>query len=205
MFLTENTVTPMRTFILLEKENLKSGVFCTIGSYTLAVSVAVLSVASFLIYPSSGVSHDILTTICSKTQNHDACKRSLESDSRTRSADLPKLALISIELTMKHADHNHQTFSELRGNATNPRLEDSFRNCVGFYKEMQAQIRAAYHLSQKREYKKITELVQSERLAQKCASGVPINCLEIDALTTTMLLAIKTAESVNQYIANSFA
>lgn len=205
MFLTENTVTPMRTFILLEKENLRSGVFCTMGSYTLAVSVTVLSVASFLIYPSSGVSHDILTTICSKTQNHDACERSLESDSRTRSADLPKLSLISIELTMKQADHNHRTFSDLRDNATDPRLEDSFRNCVGFYKEMQAQIRAAYHLSQKRQYQKITELVQSERLAHECASGIPINCLEIDALTTTMLLAIKTSESVNQYIAKSLA
>jgi pectinesterase inhibitor-like protein len=139
------------------------------GSYTLTVFALILSLASFFIYPSFGVSHETLGKICSRIEDKDFCERLLKSDPRTSSADLPKLSLISIELTKKQALKSQKTFSEFRDNTTtNHDLKNAFNNCVELYKKIQANIDVAYQLSQKRQYRKITQLTISQRLAFQC-------------------------------------
>lgn len=80
------------------------------SAITFVASVAILLVASVIIFPSDGVTEDILAAICSQTQNQEACEAILESDPRTSSADLPLLSLISLELLSKQADKNHNSF-----------------------------------------------------------------------------------------------
>lgn len=80
------------------------------SAITFVASVAILLVASVIIFPSNGVTEDILAAICSQTQNQETCEAILESDPRTSSADLPLLSLISLELLSKQADKNHNSF-----------------------------------------------------------------------------------------------
>lgn len=57
---------------------------------------ALLLAAFFLtIVPSHGIPRENLVTICSKTSNLSLCQKILSNDSRTMSADLPMLSLIS--------------------------------------------------------------------------------------------------------------
>ena len=73
------------------------------GSYALTVLALFLSVAALIIHPSLQISHEILGKVCSKVVDKEFCLKLLESDPHTRSADLLKLSLISIELTKNRA------------------------------------------------------------------------------------------------------
>ena len=159
---------------------------------------------SLLISCSCGVTPAVLATICSQTQNQEICESILTSDPRTASADLPTLSLISLELTMKQASDNNQSFTQFRDNTTNPSLKNDFSNCVTLYKDMQDKLNAAYLLSKQRKYKDITDLGQLTTLAYNCENGLPSDS-PTAAITEDMLLTSQTAISVNAYIATQFA
>ncbi|KAK4595543.1 hypothetical protein RGQ29_013856 [Quercus rubra] len=151
------------------------------GSYTLTVFALFLSVAALIIHPSLQISHEILGKVCSKVEDEDFCLRFLENDPRTRSADLPKLSLISIELTKKRAQATLQTFIE----------------CVIEYKNIQRKIEMVYQLSQQKKYKKITQLAKAWVLANTCNS---INSILINKISHPMFLTLDAANGVNKYI-----
>ncbi|CAK7340483.1 unnamed protein product [Dovyalis caffra] len=137
-------------------------------SFTFVASAVFLLVASLIIYPSNGITEDILAAICSQTQNQETCEAILESDSRTGSADLPLLSLISLELLSKQASKNYNSFVWFRDNSADPALKKSFGNCVAFYKDMQDKLKVAHRLSQQRQYKSIHELGQLITLTYNC-------------------------------------
>ena len=167
------------------------------GSYTLTVFALFLSVAALIIHPSLQISHEILGKVCSKVEDKDFCLRFLENDPRTRSADLPKLSLISIELTKKRAQATLQTFIEFSKNHTNPSLKWSLHRCVIEYKNIQRKIEMVYQLSQQKKYKKITQLAKAWVLANTCNS---INSILINKISHPMFLTLDAANGVNKYI-----
>ena len=93
-------------------------------------SAAILLVASYFICLSNGVTQDILPTVCYQPRNQETCEIILESDPRTKSADLPLLSVISLELSMKQASKTYNTFLGFRGNSTDPGLISCFGKCV---------------------------------------------------------------------------
>lgn len=172
------------------------------GSFTFVSAVLVLlflSPSFFFILPCYGVSQDILRAICSQTQNQEICKRILDGDTRTSSADLPLLSIISLDIAMKQANKSYNTFSQLHGKSTNPTLKSSFNNCVGFYHQIQDIIKQAHNLSMKRQYKKITQLGEMATLAYKCENGLPLSS-STGGVTRDMLLVSQIAASVNLYV-----
>ncbi|KAL9378837.1 hypothetical protein Peur_027319 [Populus x canadensis] len=174
------------------------------SAITFVASVAILLVASVIIFPSDGVTEDILAAICSQTQNQETCEAILESDPRTTSADLPLLSLISLELLSKQADKNHNSFVQFRDNSTDPDLKRSLGNCVTDYNDMRGKIKVAHQLSHKRQYKRIHELGQLIKLAYNCKNGLPSNS-PTSGITETMLLTSQTAVYVNQFLITYFS
>lgn len=167
------------------------------GSYTFTVFALFLSVAALIIHPSLQISYEILGKVCSKVEDKDFCLRLLESDPRTRSADLPKLSLISIELTKNRAQATLQTFIEFSKNHTNPSLKRSLDRCVTEYKDIQRKIEMAYQWSQQKKYKKITQLAKAWVLANTCNS---INSILINKISHPIFLTLDAANGVNKYI-----
>lgn len=172
-------------------------------SYSAAIFSAIVIFASFYISSSFGVSNETLTSICSKTQHPKECVTSLQTVSYTTSADLPKLSLISLNLTSNQADQNLEAFRDLSHNATRAKPKKEFDDCVRLYRGVKPQIEAAYLLSQKRNYKNNTGLFQAKELALRCEIGVTDNSLVIRELHDSMVLKLDTSITVNQYIARS--
>ncbi|KAK1582722.1 hypothetical protein Q3G72_017638 [Acer saccharum] len=174
------------------------------ASYALVRSANfLLVVASIFFSPSSGVSQDVLATICGQTQNQETCEKALQSDPRTISADPPILSLISLELTMKQVDMNFNAFSQFRDNTSDPALKIAFESCVTLYQNMKDILRADYKLSQQRKYDRITDLGQLTTLAYNCENGISSSISPTAGITEDMLLIAQTAVYTNSYVAGS--
>lgn len=164
----------------------------------------IFSIAGLAISPSYGVTHEILYTICSQTQNEEICVQILERDPNTNSSTLPQLSLISINLTGDQANKNFKIFTELRANTTSASLRAAYGNCRAIYQQMKNKINEAYQLSQQRRYKDIHQLGQVQTLAYKCENGLPSSSTTAP-YTEWMILTSEASSSVNLYIASSLA
>ncbi|KAI9185395.1 hypothetical protein LWI28_006805 [Acer negundo] len=174
------------------------------ASYDLVRSALfLLVVASMYFSPSSGVSQDVLATICGQTQNQETCEEILLSDQRTSSADPPLLSLISLEQTMKRIDRNFDAFSQFQDNTTDPALKIAFENCVTLYQNIKDILRADYKLSQHGKYDRITDLGQLTTLAYNCENGISSSISPTAGITEDMLLIAQTAVYTNSYVAGS--
>ncbi|KAL3538315.1 hypothetical protein ACH5RR_001681 [Cinchona calisaya] len=162
----------------------------------------IFSIAGLFIYPSSGVTHDTLYTICSQTQNEEICVQILEKDPNTNSSTLPQLSLISINLTSQQANKNYETFTELKANTNDSSLRSCYGNCLTIYQQMIDKIKEAYQLSQQGRYKDINQLGQAQTLAYDCENQLPSNSTTA-ADSETMILTCEASASVNLYIASS--
>ncbi|CAI9103593.1 OLC1v1002106C1 [Oldenlandia corymbosa var. corymbosa] len=161
----------------------------------------VISVAALTITPSYSITHEILYSICSQTQNEETCIQVLESDPRTRSSTLPQLSLISINLTRKQAQENHLVFTSLRNNATSPSLKVAYERCRTLYKQMLSNINVAYQLAKQGKYKDIDQLGKAQDFAYKCENGVPPES-KTAGYTMKMLITCQSSASVNAFIAS---
>lgn len=163
------------------------------------IPALLLAAISLTIFPSHGIIHESLVTICSKTSDPSLCQKILDKDPRTFSADLPKLSLISINLTMKQADQNIESFSNLSKNTSAyAKYKKGFKHCVGIYHEMQGNIARAYEMSQQMLFRDNGPLIASKKLVLSCAKGIPINSLRIEAMHKVMILSLETSVSVNE-------
>lgn len=145
---------------------------------TLLAAVLVLIAASLLLQPSSGISSDVLSDVCSNTTNPKHCEAILKSDPRTIKADLPNLSLISIKLTGAQAHSNLLMYLALQGNTTNESLKKAFGDCVEYYHGIETRIGEAYRLSfNGTYYKTFDEFSQVLNQAHRCAAGIPINSI----------------------------
>ncbi|XVF57630.1 hypothetical protein PTKIN_Ptkin06aG0220800 [Pterospermum kingtungense] len=167
----------------------------------LLVQLVLASNYSF-ICPSYGISQDVLATICSQTQNQETCEKILESDPRTKSADLSLLSLISLELATKQATKTYNTFMGLQGNSSDPSLRRSLGKCVGLYQDMKRKLQADLRLSRQKQFKKITGLGQLTTLAYNCENGLPSDS-PTAAITENTLLTIQSAIYVNEFVSHS--
>lgn len=160
---------------------------------------ALLLAAFFLtIVPSHGIPRENLVTICSKTSNLSLCQKILSNDSRTMSADLPMLSLISSNLTKKQANQNLDSFSKLSKNESDPEQKRSFERCVKYYREIQANIQKAHQFSQQKIFRDNGPLVASKRLVIRCSQAIRINSLHIEVMNKLMILCCDISISVNQ-------
>lgn len=154
---------------------------------------------SLFVSPTYGVTPETLASICSQTQNQEICESILESHPGTASADLPKLSLISINLTTTQGSSNLDTLTKFVNNSTQPALKRSFKNCVHLYNLILVKLEVANQLSQKGDYKNITQPGESLTLVYNCENGLPANS-PTGGITRDMIITCQTAASVNQFI-----
>ncbi|KAJ7977836.1 Pectinesterase inhibitor [Quillaja saponaria] len=175
------------------------------ASFTFIYSSVSILLSLFLLFSQSkGVPQDVLSTICSQTQNQKICESILTKDPRTSSADLPLLSLISLEITSKQVDNNFNTFKQFRDNTTNLSVKNAFGKCVTIYQQLQDKVKVAHQLSEHKKYKEINGLGQLKTLAYACENGLPSDS-PTSAITEDMLLTSETAISVNDYVATSLS
>ncbi|KAG6599172.1 hypothetical protein SDJN02_08457, partial [Cucurbita argyrosperma subsp. argyrosperma] len=163
------------------------------------IPVLLLAVFYLAIFPSHGILHGNLATICYKTPDPFSCQRILGNVPGTISADLPKLSLISINLTKNQADQNLDSFSKLSKNESDPELKKSFKHCVKYYHEIQAHIQKAFKLSRKKIFRDNHPLVTSKKLVKRCNQAIRINSLDIEVMNKRMILSCDISMSVNHY------
>lgn len=79
---------------------------------------------------------DLISEICSKTQNPSLCLQALRSDRRSARADLKGLALISIDIAQSNAKQTaNQLIPALSRGATSPKLKGRYDTCAENYRE----------------------------------------------------------------------
>lgn len=162
---------------------------------------AILIISPFSI----GVKEETLKIICSQTKNEEICVKILNKDSRTLSATLLELSLLSINLTRNQATRNFKNFQKLRDNSnTTPTLKNSYDRCLNLYTLMFQKISEAYDLSQKGKYKEITQLGEAQDLAYRCENGIPSKSSSTAAISQTMIITCEASASVNLYITHTF-
>ncbi|KAK3172141.1 hypothetical protein Dsin_022490 [Dipteronia sinensis] len=175
-------------------------------SFSLVSFVAILIVSSSVIYPSSGISEEILKTICSVEHSGARCMSILKSDPRTASADFPQLSLISVELAIKQSDSNIKSFTEIVANSTDPQITKRCRPCIGIYKDIKSQVQEAHHKSEYKLYADISEIFDASlHLAYKCAALCSVNSIALDLLSQDMISRCETCQSVNKYMVSQSA
>ncbi|KAH7842499.1 hypothetical protein Vadar_006004 [Vaccinium darrowii] len=77
---------------------------------------------------------DLISEICSKTQNPSLCLQALRSDPRSARADLKGLALISIEIAKTNAIQTKSNLiAKLSKEATSPALKERYDQCAETY------------------------------------------------------------------------
>ncbi|KAI8561908.1 hypothetical protein RHMOL_Rhmol04G0378700 [Rhododendron molle] len=77
---------------------------------------------------------DLISEICSKTQNPSLCLQALRSDRRSARADLKGLALISIDIAQSNAKQTaNQLIPALSRGATSPKLKGRYDTCAENY------------------------------------------------------------------------
>ncbi|XVE63151.1 hypothetical protein DITRI_Ditri06bG0177300 [Diplodiscus trichospermus] len=165
-------------------------------------SAAIILVPFLFISLSYSITQDVLATICSQTQNQETCEKTLQSDPRTKSADLPLLSVISLELALKQAGKTYNTFLRFRDNSTDPGLRSCHGKCVGLYEEMKRKLQVDLRLSRRKQFKKITDLGGLTTLAYNCENGLPSDS-PTASITEDMLLTIQSATYVNEFVSQS--
>ncbi|XP_058211882.1 pectinesterase inhibitor-like [Rhododendron vialii] len=79
---------------------------------------------------------DLISEVCSKTQNPSLCLQALRSDRRSARADLKGLALISIDIAESNAKQTaNQLIPALSKRATSPELRGRYDTCAKNYKD----------------------------------------------------------------------
>ncbi|GKV01494.1 hypothetical protein SLEP1_g14044 [Rubroshorea leprosula] len=90
-------------------------------------------------------------------QDQESCEGVLEGDPRTKTATLPQLSLISIELTGTETYLNIRHFSEFK--TDDPKLKQGLNECVPLYGGIKENISQAFRRSEAGDFKDSGELV----------------------------------------------
>ncbi|KAI4383569.1 hypothetical protein MLD38_009391 [Melastoma candidum] len=120
---------------------------------------------------SDGTSEWDLTAICSHTVEKDLCVKFLRSDPRTDSSDPPLLSIVSIELSLKHAQGLLVTFTSFRENSTSAVLAKSYGQCVSNYLVIIDGLNKAYGFSNGKDYDNVIKATPPLSLDSSCENA----------------------------------
>ncbi|KAK1591776.1 hypothetical protein Q3G72_013541 [Acer saccharum] len=121
------------------------------------------SSASTLVTTHIHISYKIVDAICQVTQNPEFCKTTLKNFPRTKQADMHELGVITIILATEQARLNKYVVDQLLHGGDQGDQDDvaknDLSNCLSDYTVTLGKLQGAYRLSDNKDYKGMTKLV----------------------------------------------
>lgn len=87
----------------------------------------------FLILNVISLRADLISDVCHSSEDSDFCTKAFQSDPRSKTATLPDLEIIAIDLGTKSATGTIEKINSLMKGATDPRSKNNYSQCSDFY------------------------------------------------------------------------
>ncbi|KAF3780444.1 putative invertase inhibitor [Nymphaea thermarum] len=133
------------------------------GSHVLPLPIAVFLVLSFGVAPSASTNNaDLLHQVCSNVTFKDLCISALGSDPSSSTADINKLAVLSVEVAKEHAKATYSYIEHLlNSTAGDPSLQQSLTDCSDVYVDIVEQLEDSISAFSEKQYKNINTWVSA--------------------------------------------
>ncbi|KAM7251392.1 hypothetical protein ACFE04_023275 [Oxalis oulophora] len=169
---------------------------------SLTILFSLLLIASSIVYPSEGVSQDILKKLCDKADHPDNCTELLtKSIPKLATATPRNISLLTIEMLQNRSAINLKYFEDQYINTMDGYVNDQFRLCMFAYHSIQTSLLIAHKASTLGNFKvALQELVNVDEYATKCDNGFEHTPDPIDKIDYDMYFKTQAARSVAHYL-----
>ncbi|KAH7573318.1 hypothetical protein JRO89_XS03G0116200 [Xanthoceras sorbifolium] len=115
------------------------------------------------------ISYKLVDAICQETENPEFCKTTLKNYPNTRKADMHELGAITILLANAQARFNKYAVDQLLHGEKDDVTKNDLSNCLSDYTVTLGKLEGAYRLSNNKDYKGMTKLVNDAmKMTKKC-------------------------------------